>query len=64
VAAAGVRGRASVGHWHAGSGGTVPGGAVQAGFEKKSNSNGSKHFQTVSNFGQLEKYFPLLKKLK
>jgi hypothetical protein len=28
------------------------------------NSNGSKHFQTVSNFDQLEKYFPLLRKIE
>jgi hypothetical protein len=27
-------------------------------------SIGSKHFQTVSNFGRLEKYFSMLKKLK
>jgi hypothetical protein len=32
--------------------------------ELKSNldSNGSKHFQIVSNFDQLEKYFPVLVK--
>jgi hypothetical protein len=27
-------------------------------------SNGLKHFQTVSNFGRLEKYFPLLGKIE
>jgi hypothetical protein len=31
---------------------------------KNPNSNGSKHFQTFSNFGQLEKYFLLLGKIE
>jgi hypothetical protein len=34
----------AVGHRHAGPGGTVLGGAVQTGFEKNPNSNGSKQF--------------------
>jgi hypothetical protein len=28
------------------------------------NSNGSKHFQIVSNFDRLEKYFPVLRKIE
>jgi hypothetical protein len=70
VAAAEVRGRrerggrASVGHRHAGPGGTVPGGVVQTGFETKSEFQWFKHFQSVSKFDRLEKYFSLLRKIE
>jgi hypothetical protein len=33
-------------------------------WNKNLNSNGSKHFQTVSKFGRLEKYFSLLGKIE
>jgi hypothetical protein len=39
-----------VGHRHAG-----PGGAVQTGFETKSEFKCFKQFQTISNFSRLEK---------
>jgi hypothetical protein len=58
------RHRVSVGCRHAGPGGTVPGGAVQTGFETKSEFKWFKQFQTVSTFGLLEKYFPLLRKIE
>jgi hypothetical protein len=47
-----------------GPGGTVPGGAVQSGFETKSKFKWLKQFQTVSNFGRLEKYFSLLENIE
>jgi hypothetical protein len=44
--------------------GIVPGGTVQTRFEIKSEFNCFKQFQTVSNFGRLEKYLPRLGKIE
>jgi hypothetical protein len=61
VAAAEVRGRkresdgAAVGHCHVGPGGTVSGGAVQTGFEIKSEFNWFKTFSNCLKFWSIRK---------
>jgi hypothetical protein len=42
----------------------VPGSVVQTGLKSNPNPNCSKHFQTISNFDLLEKYFRLLGKIE
>jgi hypothetical protein len=61
---AGERGRAMTGRWQAGPGTQCQVARFKLDLKSNPNSNGSKHFQTVSNFDQLEKYFLGLEKIE
>jgi hypothetical protein len=61
---AGKRGRVVMGHRQVGPGNTVPRRWFKRDLKEIPNSNVSNKFQTVSNFGQLEKHFPGLRKIE
>jgi hypothetical protein len=58
------RGQTTTGRRQVGPGTQCRAARFKLDLKSNPNSNGSKHFQIVSNFDRLEKYFPRLRKIE